>query len=47
MISGFRYGFIDQVDGSLAVGIATVAGLNLIMAAACWTLFQTGYRLKS
>ena len=47
MISGFRYGFIDQADGSLAVGVATVAGLNLVLAAACWTLFQTGYRLKT
>jgi len=47
MISGFRYGFIDQADGSLAVGVAVVAGLNLVLAGACWTLFQTGYRLKS
>jgi ABC-2 type transport system permease protein len=47
MISGFRYGFIDRADGSLAVGVAVVAGLNLVLAAACWALFQTGYRLKS
>ena len=47
MISGFRYGFIDRADGSIAVGVAVVAGLNLVLAAACWTLFQTGYRLKT
>ena len=47
MISGFRYGFIGQADGSLVVGVAVVAGLNLVLAAACWTLFQTGYRLKT
>jgi ABC-2 type transport system permease protein len=47
MISGFRYGFIGQADSSILVGAVTVAGLNFLLAAACWTLFQTGYRLKS
>jgi len=35
MISGFRYGFIDQTDSSLVVGVVVVAALNLILAAAC------------
>ncbi len=47
MISGFRYGFIGQADGSLAVGVGLLAVLNVVMAAACWWLFQTGYRLKT
>ena len=47
MISGFRYGFIGQADGSLAVGVAVLAGLSLAMAGACWWLFQSGWRLKS
>jgi ABC-2 type transport system permease protein len=47
MISGFRYGFIDRMDGSLVIGVVVVAALNLVLAGACWTLFQTGYRLKS
>ena len=47
MISGFRYGFIGQADGSVMVGVLVIGGLNLVMAAACWTLFQTGYRLKT
>ena len=47
MISGFRYGFIGHADGSIGVGAAVVAGLTLVMTAACWWLFQTGYRLKS
>jgi ABC-2 type transport system permease protein len=47
MISGFRYGFIGQADSSILTGVLIIAGLNLALAAACWTLFQTGYRLKS
>ena len=47
MISGFRYGFTGVVDGSLAVGMAVVAGLILVMSGICWWLFETGYRLKS
>jgi ABC-2 type transport system permease protein len=47
MIDGFRYGFIGAADGSLMIGVAVVAVLNLILAVACWTLFHTGYRLRS
>ena len=47
MISGFRYGFIGQADGSVAVGVAILAGLTLAMSAACWWLFHSGWRLKS
>lgn len=35
MIDGFRYGFIGAADGSLVVGVAVVAVLNLILAGAC------------
>lgn len=47
MISGFRYGFIGHADSSIGVGVAVVAVFTLAMGAACWWLFQTGYRLKS
>ena len=47
MIDGFRYGFIGFADGSLLAGAIMVAVINLILAIACWALFQTGYRLKS
>ncbi len=47
MIDGFRYGFIGVADGSLGIGIAMVAGINLVLALGCWALFHTGYRLKS
>ncbi len=47
MIDGFRYGFTGFADGSLAIGVIMVAVINIILAVACWLLFQTGYRLKS
>jgi ABC-2 type transport system permease protein len=47
MIDGFRYGFIGHADGSLAAGIAVMAGANI----ALWLLVQRmvarGYRLKA
>ena len=46
-IAGFRYGIIGLSDGSLGLGVAVVAGLTFVMAAICYWLFQTGYRLKS
>jgi ABC-2 type transport system permease protein len=47
MISGFRYGFIGETDSVIWVGVVVVAGLTFAMGAACWWLFQTGYRLKT
>jgi ABC-2 type transport system permease protein len=46
-IAGFRYGFIGQMDGSIAVAVAVVGVITFAMGAFCWWLFQTGYRLKS
>jgi ABC-2 type transport system permease protein len=47
MISGFRYGFIGQMDGSLAAGVVTTTGLTVALAAVCLWMFATGYRLKT
>ncbi|MFN9251207.1 MAG: ABC transporter permease, partial [Brevundimonas sp.] len=47
LIDGFRYGFIGQAEGSLAVGVALSLGLTVVMAGVCWILFRTGWRLKS
>jgi ABC-2 type transport system permease protein len=47
MISGFRYGFIGVMDGSLLVGVAVTAGLIAVLAAICLWMFATGYRLKT
>jgi ABC-2 type transport system permease protein len=47
MISGFRYGFIGHMDGSLAAGVATTAILATALSAVCYWMFATGYRLKT
>jgi ABC-2 type transport system permease protein len=47
LIDGFRYGFIGVADGSLTVGVIITAVLTVILAFGCWTLFRTGYRLRS
>ena len=47
LISGFRYGFIGHSDGSLAVGVAVTSGLCVALAAICYWMFATGYRLKT
>ena len=47
LIDGFRAGFIGHAEGSLAIGVAVSLGLTLVMAWVCWTLFRTGWRLKS
>ena len=35
------------LDGSLTVGVLGTMGLNIVLAFGCWTLFRTGYRLRS
>lgn len=47
LIDGFRYGFIGHAESNLAVGVAGSAVLMVVMAAACWLVFRSGWRLKS
>ncbi|MDE2356089.1 MAG: ABC transporter permease [Alphaproteobacteria bacterium] len=47
LISGFRYGFIGQADGSLTAGVICTAGLTVALAAVCHWMFASGYRLKT
>lgn len=47
LIDGFRYGFIGQADGSIAVGMALTAALVLVLAGVSFELFRRGWRLKS
>jgi ABC-2 type transport system permease protein len=47
LISGFRYGFIGHADGSLAVGVGSTAVLCVALAAVCYWMFLTGYKLKT
>jgi ABC-2 type transport system permease protein len=46
MIDGFRYGFIGHADGSLAAGIAVLAGADLLLWLAAWRLIAKGYHLR-
>jgi ABC-2 type transport system permease protein len=47
MIDGVRYGFTGHADGSVAVGVATLAGVNLLLWALAYRLTRSGYRLKA
>ncbi len=47
LISGFRYGFIGHADGSLAIGVISTAVLCVALAAVCFWMFATGYKLKT
>ncbi|MBL4614746.1 MAG: ABC transporter permease, partial [Magnetovibrio sp.] len=46
MIDGFRYGFIGQSDASIYVGMAVVAGMDVVLWIICWRMFDSGYKLK-
>lgn len=47
MIDGFRYGFIGQADGSLAVGILFLLTVNILMAGLSYGMIRAGYKLKT
>ncbi|MCB4824218.1 MULTISPECIES: ABC transporter permease [Roseicella] len=47
MIDGFRYGITGHADGSLAVGLAVMAGANLLLAVVSWRLMTAGWRLTA
>jgi ABC-2 type transport system permease protein len=47
LISGFRYGFVGQADGSLLAGVISTAALAALLTAICHWMFASGYRLKS
>ncbi len=46
MIDGFRYGFIDRADGSLAVGAAVLVALDVALWLVCHRLLASGYNLR-
>ncbi|MDP6353420.1 MAG: ABC transporter permease [Alphaproteobacteria bacterium] len=46
MIDGFRYAFIGQADGSLAVGVAVLIVTNAGLWLLCRWMFASGYKLK-
>ena len=47
LIDGFRAGFIGHAEGSLMIGVVMSAVLTVLMGAACWLVFRSGWRLKS
>lgn len=47
MIDGFRYGFIGQSDGTLAVGLVVMAAANIALWALTLRMLATGYKLKA
>jgi ABC-2 type transport system permease protein len=47
LIDGFRYGFIGQADGSVAIGAVMTLVLTAVLTVWCWWLFRTGFRLKT
>ncbi len=47
LIDGFRYGFIGQAEGNLAVGAALTAVLTLTTGWACLWMFRVGYKIKT
>jgi ABC-2 type transport system permease protein len=47
MIDGFRYGFIGQSDGTLAIGIAVMLGINAALGVLLLRMLSSGYKLKA
>lgn len=47
LIDGFRAGFIGHAEGKLWVGVIMSGVLTVLMGAACWLVFRSGWRLKS
>ncbi len=47
MIDGFRYSFINNMDGSIKFGLAYLATIAIIMWIIAYTLYKKGYKIKS
>jgi ABC-2 type transport system permease protein len=47
LIDGFRYGFTGTAEASLLVGALLALAINVALACWCYSLFRSGYRLKS
>ena len=47
LIDGFRYGFIGQAEGSLAVGVSMTLALVLFTGFVSYRMFATGYKIKT
>ena len=49
VISGFRYGFLGITDAQVSIGGAALVllGVNVAMAALCYALLRSGWKLKN
>ncbi len=47
LIDGFRYGFIGEAEGNLAVGVGLTAVLTLALGWTCLWMFRVGYKIKT
>lgn len=47
LIDGFRYGFTGAAEAPILIGAASAAAINAALAALCYCLLKSGYKLKS
>lgn len=46
-ISGFRYGFLSVADARVGLGLAVLAGLNVVLAVVCYALLKSGWKIRA
>ena len=47
MIDGFRYSFINSMDGSIKFGLSYLIIISVLMWIIAYTLYKKGYKIKS
>jgi ABC-2 type transport system permease protein len=47
IISGFRYGFLGTADSPVMLGSIIILGIDIALAALCFTLLKRGWKLKN
>ena len=47
MIDGFRYSFINSMDGSITFGLSYLIIISVLMWIIAYTLYKKGYKIKS
>ena len=47
VISGFRYGFLGRSDSNVILGAGVLFAINAGLAALCYVLLRTGWKLKN
>jgi ABC-2 type transport system permease protein len=47
VISGFRYGFLDQADSPILTGALVLLTVNVVLCTICYLILRSGYKLKN